>query len=337
MFCTLKAISVKVHRLREREIPTMTLWKPPPACLSAASSLSSRLVPRFFFLRTPTKCRCCSLTLNGGRDVLNQSIANTVCKRWVTVERNIPPPSHFSFSLAKQHKKRTKTFLLLARFSWKLISQQCLPMASGEEKIFLLSSSEILQLSARPESGWDCYGNVKRCRPVISADAGQPGSVENTTYSWEKKPLTTAELQPPLVTERGGRSLKTQACVEEKWSLESRCWCVLGNHSHIYSRSLLFVVDLRFAQWPQGKQRWRHCPPDGSWTLAVMEMNDSLSHLRKEADEIRRKYHWYQLMCWWRSDNQWKEEIIQQPIIQSRGFHYFLANRQKTVWNWRSN
>lgn len=88
----------------------MTLLKPPPAYLSAASSLSRRLVPRFFFLRTPTKCRCCSVTLNGGGDVLNQS---QICKRWVTVERNIPPPSHFSFSLAKQHKKRTKTF-----YSW---------------------------------------------------------------------------------------------------------------------------------------------------------------------------------------------------------------------------
>lgn len=45
--------------------------------------------------------------------------------------------------------------LLSARFSWKLISQQCLPIVSGEEKLFLFSSSKILQLSARPESGWD--------------------------------------------------------------------------------------------------------------------------------------------------------------------------------------
>lgn len=32
----------------------------------------------------------------------------------------------------------------------------------------------------------------------------------------KKETLTTAELQTPLLTERGGTSLKTQVCVEEK-------------------------------------------------------------------------------------------------------------------------
>lgn len=152
-------------------------------------------------------------------------------------------------------------------------------MAAGEEKLFLLSSSEILQLSARPESGWDWLWKCQTlqtsnfCWCWTTRQRGERHILlreKKSTHNCRTADTTAHRVWWEKLKKAGLRWGEMNSGV---WShAAGTCWEI----THIYAVDLFSLLSIFGLHSGLRASHWNHCPPHSSWTLAVMEINDSL-------------------------------------------------------------